>query len=202
MALGPSLPYSSPADCHLNSLPAKLHSNSSGKLSLIKRVKPQGWGLAGSRLQQAEGLEGDAPCCPCSDGDAYVRGTHWKCHMWTGQSRGWDTSLLRSNKVTKLQFSARPAHDPSRATGRSSPGWAVCSEPGCAVPQFPRSKAGSVPPPKGLGPGGGIRSAGQSGCPPGCTFGLNPGVPLRADTSKNNRPERGANHRLFIARHP
>lgn len=27
--------------------------------------------------------------------------------------RGWWTSPLRSNKVTKLQLSARPAHDPS-----------------------------------------------------------------------------------------
>lgn len=43
---------------------------------------------------------------------------------------------------------------------------------------------------------------GQGGCPPACTFGLNPGVPLCADTSKNNRPERSANRRLFIALHP
>lgn len=64
---------------------------------------------------------------------------------------------------------------------------------------------GSAPAPQSLsGPVGGREAAagpGPGGCRPGCTFGLNPGVPPCTDTSKNN-PERGANRRLFIALHP
>lgn len=65
-----------------------------------------------------------------------------------------------------------------------------------AQPQRPKASVG--PGMAGRQPAG----PGQGGCHPGCTFGLNPGVPPCTETSKNNRPERGANHRLFIARHP
>lgn len=170
---------------------------------------------AGRRTRQRIHLARPTGMC---DGARLTRsGTRWKCHALARKSHARVASQLWSSEETELQACQSREH-PSKATGRSGPGPAAGL--GCpgAVPAPPDSLA--VPclsfpsslwarshhprPSRGVLGTGFMRLAvvGQGGCPPGCTFGLNPGVPLCTDTSKNNRPERSANRRLFIALHP
>lgn len=143
--------------------------SSSGKLSLIKRVKPRGRGLAGSPLQRAGGPgRGSTSLAP--RGRAMERGSRALGHAgnatrWQGRAmHGWHPC---SGAARKPSYNpARAVQHPSKATGRSGPGPAA--GPGCpgavpapsrqpsrAVPQFPLRTAGSLPPPKARQKGAG-----------------------------------------------
>lgn len=155
-------------------------------------------------------------------GRAMERGSHARGHAgnatrWRERAmHGWHPSSGTARKPSSKP--ARAVQHPSKAMGRSGPGPAVglgCPGAVPAPPDSPAVPCLSFPsslwarshhprPSRGVLGTGFMRLAvaGQGGCPPGCTFGLNPGVPLCTDTSKNNRPERSANRRLFIALHP
>jgi len=212
-AAGPGLSAHLPAAALIHYLRNPVsRARSSGKLSLIKRVKPRGRGLAGNRLQRAGGAGTGSTSLSAwgwaTEGEPRVLGrtgdaTHWR-ELWTGH-------IPTRGTVRNACYEC-----PSEATVTPGPG-AVSGRPGAAslaASRFTSSRqcrASVSPPLNGLSPsaqrarrarGGRGGGPGQGGCRPGCAFGLNPGVPPGADMSKNNRPEHGANRRLFIARHP